>query len=71
MLVDFCHSEPTVGAYGAVTNTDAPDPMIARGTVCGFDGSLVLVHWDLIQVRLKKAFITLIRSSCLSLPELS
>ena len=49
MLVDFCHSEPTVGAYGAVTNVDRPDPMLARGTVCGFDGSLVLVHWDMVQ----------------------
>jgi hypothetical protein len=49
MLTDFCHSTPTVGGYGAVTHTDRPDPMIARGTVCGFDGSLVLIHWDFVQ----------------------
>ena len=49
MLTDFCHSTRTVGGFGAVTHTDRPDPMIARGTVCGFDGSLVLVHWDMVQ----------------------
>jgi hypothetical protein len=34
----FCHS----------SSGPAPDPMIARGTVCGFDGSMVLVRWDLV-----------------------
>ena len=34
----FCHT----------ASTDAPDPMIARGTVCGFDGSLVKVRWDMV-----------------------
>ena len=48
MLPDFCHSTPTVGSFGAVTNADPPDPMLARGTVCGFDGSLVLIHWDMV-----------------------
>ena len=36
MLPDFCHSTPTVGSFGAVTNADPPDPMLARGTVCSW-----------------------------------
>jgi hypothetical protein len=34
----FCHT----------SNAPPPDPMLARGTVCGFDGSLVLIRWDFV-----------------------
>ena len=45
----LCHAQDEVGErLGAVTTIAGPDPMIARGTVCGFDGSLALIHWDYI-----------------------
>eukprot|EP01052_Picozoa_sp_SAG31_P007216 SAG31_NODE_341_length_17459_cov_29.188123_8_plen_849_part_00 len=43
----LCHAPDVIGDYGATRRTQ-PDPALARGTICGFDGSLVVVHWDLI-----------------------
>ena len=48
-LTAFCHAPDVVGGLGALVKRAPPDAMLARGTVCGFDGSLVLVHWDLVQ----------------------
>ena len=46
-VTPLCHAAVENGGGLGSTTITAPDPMISRGTVCGFDGSLVLVRWDM------------------------